>query len=132
MSTDHNHNHGMAIPAPTPPWLRPVQSPMVQRIYGEDTIDLGVDVTYLEAANAPTAGYFKVALPNGNYIRQYHQIFVAGDKIPTTAPFYVIGSISGANSLLFNNSAFSAVLTWDGGSWCMIGGNAQPSSTVPV
>jgi len=43
------------IPAPLPPWLRPVQSPMVQNVTGADTIDLTTDVTYFNQTVSTTS-----------------------------------------------------------------------------
>jgi hypothetical protein len=116
-------------PAPTPPWLRPVQSFAVQNCFGDDAIDLGMDVTYLmqtspKSDNSP----YRLTLPNGNYQRQFKRVYVHSSTAANTAPFLLVGAFVGFASLIFNNTAFSAVLEWDGGAWQFAGGNAQPSS----
>lgn len=122
---------GCHVPAPIPPWARPVQSPMVQTCFGADTIDLGPDVTYLDQANPQAGGQpYKLVLPNGNYLRQIKRIFVLGSSIPNTAEFQLFGQLAGANSLLFNNAATEAVLEWDSTCWHLIGGSAQLSTTT--
>lgn len=118
------------VPSPLPPWLRPVQSPMVQTIYGVDTIDLSPDVTYLAQQN-PSNGNndpYRVTLPAGNYVRQYKQILIPGNIAPNSAPFLVIGPLVNANSLVFDGTHTSALLTWDGYAWHLIGGSALKST----
>ena len=122
-------------PSPIPPWDRPVQTPTVQ-IMTEDLVANGIslnsDVTYLvsdipkDALNLADA--YQVALPNGNYKRQIHRIFVRGDHVLTTAAFEVAGAFVGFTKLRFFTDAngMSAVLEWDGTAWHLIGGNAEP------
>jgi hypothetical protein len=119
------------VPAPIPPWARPVQSPMVQTCIGADTIDLGPDVTYLNQVQPSADGNpYPLTLPNGNYLRQMKRILVLGSNIPNTAEFQLFGQFANASSFLFNNAATEAVLEWDSTCWHLIGGSAQPSTTA--
>ena len=119
------------VPAPIPPWSRPVQSPMVQVCTGPDTIDLGPDVTYLNQTNPQAGGTpYQLTLPNGNYQRQMKRVLILGSSIASTADFQLFGQIANANSLLFNHAATEAVLEWDGTCWHLIGGSAQLSTTA--
>jgi hypothetical protein len=103
----------------------------VQICTGADTIDLGSDVTFLQQTTPNATGApYALVLPPGNYIRQYKSIFVQSANQVNTAEFGVHGAFVGFNSLLFNNSGFSAVLTWDGSGWHMVGGNAQTSNVA--
>ena len=120
----------MEIPSPIPPWHRPVQTPLVQVITGDDEVNLGVDTTYLvqETQQDGDAPYL-VTLPDGNYLRQIKRIYVRGDVQPTSAPFKMSGTFVSGAFFLFNTTATAAVLEWDGTAWQLIGGNAQPSDT---
>lgn len=113
------------VPSPIPPWARPVQSPFMQVCTGNDTIDLGPDVTYLNQTNPQAGGApYQLTLPNGNYMRQMKRILVLGSAIPNTAEFQLLGQFAGAGSLLFNSAATEAVLEWDSTCWHLIGGSA--------
>ncbi len=122
------------VPSPTPPWRRPVKSPQVQIVTGNDTISLGVDVTYLQSIVQPqpvppaTTGIYTVALPNGNFMRQMHRIYIPTAQQPGSAPFRVTGAFNGFTSLLFNSAAISAVIEWDGSGWILVSGDAQKSN----
>lgn len=119
------------IPAPIPPWSRPVQSPDVQTLTGPGAIDLGPDVTYLNQLTPNAGGTpYPLTIPNGNYQRQMKRIFILGSTVPNTAEFQLFGQFANSNSLLFNNEATEAVLEWDGTAWHLIGGTAQPSTTA--
>lgn len=116
-------------PSPIPPWSRPVQSPLTQTIFGADTVILTMDTTYLRQAavtgpNNTPQGPFAVAMPDGNYLRQFKRIYIPSDAIATTATFNLSGHFAGFTSLTFNTIAQSAVLEWDGAAWQLIGGNA--------
>ena len=111
-------------PSPLPPWHRPIQTPVVQIIYGDDTINLGVDVTYLEKTVSNPSVPVVVTLPDGNFLRQYHRILIAGHLLATSETFEVSGTFTGLTSLTFNSVGHSALLEWDGGGWTMLGGNA--------
>ncbi len=111
---------------------------MVQNIVGNDTVDLGTDVTYLsqtthQTANAP----YVVVLPNGNYQRQIKRIFILGSAVANTAPFTVTGTFAACTSLSLGilSGSFpltAVVLEWDGGAWHVIGGNPQLSQSAPL
>lgn len=119
------------IPSPTPPWHRPVLSPNVETLTEDNdagTISLTVDTTYLETdvlKATPTDPYV-VALPAGNYQRQYKKIYVPKAYEITTAPWKVTGTFVGFTYLLFDNIGRAAILEWDGEGWHLAGGNAQP------
>ena len=134
------NGHGNAVPMPTvpsvqPPWKRPVESPQTNTLYGNATIVLTYDTTYLNQtaplynnANPPAVIPYTVALPNGNYTRQIIRIYVTdtnvGGSATPTAAFNVAGNFAGFTSLTFNTIGFSAVLEWTGSRWSLIGGNA--------
>jgi hypothetical protein len=122
---------GPMVPSPTPPWANPLVSPLVQTCFGNDTIVLGVDTTYLMQATAPVAPLtqYVVALPNGTYQRQYHTIIIPGNIAQTTQTFKVTGAFNGFTSLLFNSVAVAAQLVWDGSTWVLLGGSAQESNS---
>lgn len=113
-------------PSPQAPWQRPVQSPAVQTITGDDAIDLVKDTTYL-VQETPKVGadFYSVTLPDGNHRRQFKRIYIPAENIPNTAEFKLTGTFAGFDFLMFNNAAFSAVLEWDGSGWQFIGGNAS-------
>lgn len=120
-------------PSPTPPWARPVQSPQVQIITGDDTIDLTKDTTYLDSVTPkdpldPTTPY-TVTLPNGNSLRQFKRIYIKDTNISpaTTAIFLMTGNISSYSTLKFDAVGISAILEWTGTKWTIISGNAEPN-----
>lgn len=123
------------VPSPTPPWHRPLQSPNTNSLFGDGTMQLNYDTTYLSSNqirmvdNAPSP--YVIALPNGNYKRQRVHIYGDPDyvKLNTSATFIVTGQISGMTSLQFDNIGFSAILEWvpgvtGDGYWTFVGGNA--------
>ena len=114
------------IPSQMPPWARPAFAVDSQIVTGSDTVDLMVDVTYI---NQIAGGPFTLVMPPGTIKRQAHRIFVVGSTIPNTATFKLTGSFVNAASLIFNTVATSAILMWDGIGWRLTGGNAQISST---
>ena len=122
---------GPVVPSPTPPWANPPVSPLVQTCFGDDTIVIGVDTTYLTQATAPLAPQtqYVVALPNGTYQRQCHTIIIPGNMVLTTQAFKITGTFNGFTSLLMNSAATSALLMWDGFSWVLLGGNGQESNS---
>lgn len=128
---DPNNPAPSVVPAPQPPWSRPVQSPYVQIMQGDGVIDLTTDLTLLSQPTPKVgANHYFVTLPNGFYLRQQKRIYIQGNMLNATAQFLVVGSIAGCASLLFNNAAFSVQLEWDGFTWQNIGGNAQPSNST--
>lgn len=123
------------IPSPTPPWHRPVQSPDVQTMNGENydnVIGLNYDTTYLDTDKPKDSNDLNVAheatLPDGNYKRQIKRIYIPKGKENTTALWSVTGTFVGFTSLKFNTLGRAAVLEWDGAGWHLIGGNAEPIS----
>jgi hypothetical protein len=117
------------IPSPIPPWDRSIQSPLTQTLTGEGIVDLTKDVTYLNSQVHQTGDVpYAVDLPDGDFPRRIHRIFIFGAALPFTASFRVSGNFAGAiNFLNFSSIATSAMLEWDGTCWQLIGGNAQPT-----
>lgn len=121
----------IAVPSPTPPWHRPVQSPNTETLTEDNdagTISLNTDVTYLETEllKATPDDPYVVALPNGNFKRQSKRIFVPKSFELTTAPWQVTGTFCGFGYLLFSTLGRAAVLEWDGEGWQLTGGNVEP------
>jgi len=116
------------VPAPQPPWSRPMQSPMVQTIVSDDAIDLTTDASYINCVTPKAGGGpYLLTIPDGNVRRQTKRIFVVGSTIAATAPFKLTGTFAGFSYITFNNAATSAILEWDSTAWAFIGGNAQLS-----
>jgi hypothetical protein len=120
-------------PSQIPPWKRPLLTPQIQTVTGNATLSINYPYTQLIQATPPTSpatGYV-VTLPGGAYVGQTLVIFIPGTSISTTANFILLGTFAGGNaSYRFNNAAYMAVLQWDGTSFQLIGGNAQPSNAT--
>lgn len=108
-------------PSPTPPWARPVMSPLVQTIVDDDTVNVNVLTTRLVKALSTPADPVAVVMPNGNYIGQYKQVFIPGDQLITTETFEMSGTFAIYTSLTFNALGNFAELIWDGSSWAVQG-----------
>lgn len=116
-------------PSPTPPWMsRGAQNPLVQVISMNDTVNLGMQATFLnQVLNTPPAPV-TVNLPNGNFVNQAVQIMIRSDLIAGTETFIVVGTFAGGfTKLTFNTIGWSALLMWDGAGWVLQGGNAALS-----
>ena len=113
-------------PMPVPPFHRPVARTVHQTVTGDTVISLSGEVTYLNNTTSKTGGApYEVTLPNGSYVGQMHQFFIPKSNALSTARFVVIGSFAHFTALLFNTRSHSAVLTWDGSGWNVVGGNAD-------
>lgn len=124
------------VPSPTPPWKRPAESPLTNSIYGDGTISLQFDTTYLDSTAIRTIGTppndvlspYQITLPNGQFMRQIVRIYIPAKNLTpfTTAQFNVLGNFSGFTSLTLGNLATSngALLEWTG-AWTLLGGGAQ-------
>lgn len=110
-------------PSPEAPWDRVAQSPLMDILVQAGTINLSLPTSYLQA-QVP-GGPFNVALPNGSYQGQMHQIYIPAPLPATTVTWIVAGTFSGGyTTLTFNGLATSALLAWDGAGWQLTGGNA--------
>lgn len=104
-------------PSPTPPWARPVLSPLIQTIIQPDTVNIDLLTTRLVKAVSVPSVPIAVVIPNGNYIGQYKQIFIPGDMLVTTEMFNLTGTFATYSSLTFNALGNFAELIWDGSAW---------------
>lgn len=106
---------------PIPPYERSVQSPLTETLNEDGSINLNCDVTYLVQT---VTGPYAVALPNGNYQRQFKRLLIPKARELDSAVFTVTGSFANCTSLQLDRTATSAVLEWDGTGWHLIGGTA--------
>jgi hypothetical protein len=136
MSHHHDHDNEChdprqfsTVPSPTPPWARPVMSPMTESLQGDGTISLTVDTTYLDQTAAKDDGSpYAILLPDGNFIRQYKTLFVPKPNETSSALFRVTGTFTGFGTLLMGPTRTAAMLQWDGHGWHWVGGNAELSN----
>ena len=89
-----------------------------------------MDTTYLDQTVAmKEAGPYLLVLPDGTFARQIKRVYVKGTNQLTTQAFKLqSANFMGFGFLLFDTTAWSAVLEWDGFKWFMIGGNAGQNS----
>lgn len=112
-----------APPSPTPPWARATQTGLSQLLEEAGNVSLTQDETYLDALATAFPSGVAITIPNGNYQGQKKQIYLTGD-LALTATFNLAGTFQGFTSLSFTAVGQTALLSWNGASWAMIGGNA--------
>lgn len=108
-------------PSPTPPYARPVQSPLVQELLDAGTIMLTMNITKL---NSSSATALTAVLPNGNYVGQLKTIIIPNAAVATSATWNITGTFTLATTITLSQIAVAAVLEWEGAAWVLIGGNA--------
>ena len=118
----------VAPPSPTPPWNRPLQCANAETLNQSGPISLTVDPSFLVRQAVTPSVPQSMTIPNGNFVGQVKTVIIPGamliGPLGPSEVWNIAGAFSGYSSLTMNNTAFNAILQWDGTYWQLMAGNA--------